>query len=552
MKFVIPLLIVLLTLIAGCFPWLNGEYEFQLGNTVKVVNTGTVGLRVRSTPAGTVTAVVPNNWVFQIGNATPESATLDGVTYLWWRVVDAQYESSPTSGWVAERYLTKVSPNNLSSSTVPAYFTASTGQINSVVAQAHHEVDAGSEWYDYSTGNYLCLFFVRDVYSGQAMGWSSAHAAMVALQGQGAFHYATDSWNPPKGALVFFASTSEYDHVGLSVGSRQVAHVEGDRKAHVRDLGYIVELPYIESYAGWAYPPEEWCEGTPIPTELDWDPRAPMPTPRAYASAVVHQNQIYVVGGCSSDVYQQFHNAVASLEVYDPALDSWAVLPSMPTPRVGPAAAVVGNKIYVIGGFTRSTWSANPVMEVYEINSGQWSTAPSKPTPCSWARAAVWHDKIYVFGGVGQGYFNVGEVFDPATNTWSSCAPFSGGRYLEAVVTVDDEIYLIGGDRWEPQHVYDDVQVYDPFTDSWTVKTPMPTAASCLDAVEVNHKIWVFGSGGLCHIYDIAADRWEEKASTQDPAGQFSVAYLNGIVYRFGGGDWGPNLDVVEAVRVSH
>jgi hypothetical protein len=271
MKFVVPLLIALLTLVGGCFPWPNGDYEFQLGDTVKVVNTGTFGLRVRSTPAGTVTAAVPENWVFQISNVTPESATLDGVTHLWWRVVDAQYESSPTSGWVAEKYLTKIASNSLTPSTVPAYFTASKGQIDSVVAQAQHEVDAGSDWYDYSTGNYLCLFFVRDVYSGQAMGWPSAHAAMVALQGQGAFHYATDSWNPPKGALVFFASTSEYDHVGLCVGSRQVVHVEGDRKAHVRDLGYIVQLTYIETYAGWAYPPEEWCQGVPpTPGLVGW------------------------------------------------------------------------------------------------------------------------------------------------------------------------------------------------------------------------------------------------------------------------------------------
>lgn len=287
------------------------------------------------------------------------------------------------------------------------------------------------------------------------------------------------------------------------------------------------------------------------PAELVWSPRAPMPTPRAYAPAVVHQGQIYVVGGCSSDVNQQFYNAVASLEVYDPAFDAWTVLPSMPTPRVGPAAAVVGNKIYVIGGFTRSTWSANPVMEVYDINSGQWSTGPSKPTPCSWARAAVWHDKIYVFGGVGQGYFNVGEVFDPATNTWSSCASFSGGRYLQAVVTVDDKIYLIGGDRWDPRQIYDDVQVYDPFTDSWTAKAPMPTAASNLDAVVVDNKIWVFNGSGLCRVYDIAADRWEEKISTQNPASSFSVAYFNGFVYRFGGGSWGPTLDIVEAAAIA-
>jgi len=265
-KFVLALLITVLTLLAGCFPWLNGEYEFQLGDTVKVSNPGTESLRVRSAPAGTVTTVVPENWVFQISNATPVSAPLNGVSYLWWYVTDAQYESSPRSGWVAEQYLTKVLPSSLSPNTVPAYFTASVGQINSVIEQALQEVEDESEWYDYQNNIWLCLGFVRAVYEGESLGWISAQAAMEALAGRGLFHSVSGGWNPPKGALIFFESNlhPEYNHVGLSLGSRQVAHVEGDRKAHVRDLEYVVQLSYIDAYAGWAYPPEEWCQEPPL------------------------------------------------------------------------------------------------------------------------------------------------------------------------------------------------------------------------------------------------------------------------------------------------
>ena len=271
MKFVVPLLIALLTLIAGCWPWANGEYEFHLGDTVKVVDTETDGLRVRSTPAGAVIALVPNNWVFQISNATPESATLNGVTYLWWYVIDAQYESSPTSGWVAEGYLTKVASNSLTPSTVPAYFTASTGQIDSVVEKALQEVKDDSLWYDHARNVGLCLGFVRHVFDGDRLGWESARAALNALEGRGLFHPADECWNPPTGALVFFESNRnpDYDHVGVCVGSRQVAHAEG--RARIRDLNYIVQLDYIDSYAGWAYPPEEWCEGTlPISGLVGW------------------------------------------------------------------------------------------------------------------------------------------------------------------------------------------------------------------------------------------------------------------------------------------
>jgi len=290
-----------------------------------------------------------------------------------------------------------------------------------------------------------------------------------------------------------------------------------------------------------------------IPYDLIWESKASMPTARSWTDAVVYNGKIYVVGGCSclSDC-QQFYNAVGTLEVYDPLNDSWAVLTPMSIPRVGPAVAVVDGKIYVMGGFNRDTWSANPTVEVYDIATDTWSTGTPMPTPRSWARAVVLNKKIYVLGGVGYHYYNVCEVYDPATDTWTSCAPFKTGRYLHAATAANGKIYIIGGDSWEYGHeVYSDIQEYDPLTDSWTTKTPMPTAATGLDAITADNKIWVFGGGGLCLVYNIANDQWEEKTSNQNTSGSFSVAYLDGVIYRFGGGGWGPTLDIVEAVEIS-
>jgi hypothetical protein len=298
--------------------------------------------------------------------------------------------------------------------------------------------------------------------------------------------------------------------------------------------------------------------------DLVWSPRTPMPTPRAYASAVVHQNQIYVVGGvsCTSNC-QQFYNAVGTLEAYDPQTDTWEQLPPMPTPRVGPLVAALNGKIYVMGGFNRENGTdfelfTRRVVEIYNIATRTWIRGPDMLKPRAWGKAVVLNGEIYVLGGCGDytyspGYHGGCEVYDPSANSWSNCASFNPGRYLQAAITYNSKIYMIGGDSWESgsDEVYSDIQVYDPFTDRWDVRTPMSTAASSLDAVVVDNKIWVFGSGGLCRVYNIAADRWEEKSSTQDPAGAFSVAYLNGIVYRFGGGNWGPTLDIVEAATIS-
>jgi N-acetylneuraminic acid mutarotase len=300
-------------------------------------------------------------------------------------------------------------------------------------------------------------------------------------------------------------------------------------------------------------------EVTPTPTGLNWEFKAPMPTARAWAGAVVYKGKIYVVGGCSSlSDGQQFRNAVRSLEVYDPANNTWKVLSPMRIPRVGPAVAAMNGKIYVFGGFNEATWSANSTVEIYDISSDTWATGKDMPTPRSWARAVALNGKIYIIGGVGYGYRRDVEVYDPATNTWEVKSPIlPRERYLHAAVAYNGKIYVIGGDSWEYgyQEIWDDIQEYDLITDTWVKKSPMPAAATGLDAVVVDGKIYVFGGlpkSNVTWVYDIQSDRWEEIPSNHSPeSSSASFVFWNGYIFRFGGGGWGPTLNIVESTKLA-
>lgn len=291
----------------------------------------------------------------------------------------------------------------------------------------------------------------------------------------------------------------------------------------------------------------------PAQTQLTWTTRAPMPISRSWAPAVQYGGKIYVIGGCSSSQAQQFQNAVSNLAVYDPNTDSWTELSPMPVARVAPVAVALNGNIYVMGGFDPSYyWSADPTVEIYNIATNSWSTGTSMPTGCSWASGVALNGKIYVLGGVGTDYFNLMQVFDQSTNSWSIGPPFVGGRYLCAATTYNGKIYLIGGDSWETgsDTVYDDLQVYDPTTNSWTSKTHMPSPASGLSAVTVGTEIYVFGDP-LARKYDIASDTWQELTSNQNNAGAFTVCVLGNSIYRFGGGGWGPTTNIVQSVDLS-
>jgi hypothetical protein len=194
--------------------------------------------------------------------------------------------------------------------------------------------------------------------------------------------------------------------------------------------------------------------------------------------------------------------------------DSWATMAEMPTARSGLGVAAVNGKIYAIGGMNGGHLNTN---EEYDPATNTWATKKPMPTPRSRFGIAVYQNKIYVIGGERYGgYTGANEVYDPLTDTWETKTPMPTVRADLCANTVNGKIHLISGNQiplgWpEPSNVN---EVYDPATDSWTTKAPMPTATyGCVSAV-VNNKIYVIessswvGGSGLNQIYDAETNTW--------------------------------------------
>ena len=82
-----------------------------------------------------------------------------------------------------------------------------------------------------------------------------------------------------------------------------------------------------------------------------WDKKADMPTARYTFSAEGINGLIYAMGG--RDVFQGRVRFLATVEVYNPATDTWKQGTDMPAPRSHFGTAVVGGKIYAFGGITQ-------------------------------------------------------------------------------------------------------------------------------------------------------------------------------------------------------
>src|SRR5205823_13627232 len=77
-----------------------------------------------------------------------------------------------------------------------------------------------------------------------------------------------------------------------------------------------------------------------------------MPTARSGGGWATYGGKIYVAGG--EVATNSLVGAFRALEAFDPATNSWSILPSMPMPRHGVAGAMIGNKLHLVSGMITS------------------------------------------------------------------------------------------------------------------------------------------------------------------------------------------------------
>ena len=109
---------------------------------------------------------------------------------------------------------------------------------------------------------------------------------------------------------------------------------------------------------------------------------------------------LYAVGGATAAPH---YIALDTVEVYDPATDSWTTKQHLNTPRGVPAVAAVNGKIYAIGGQTENRGRDRHGRGVRSCLPIRWTTKPSvMPHPRNDSAAAIVDDKIYIMGGQGK------------------------------------------------------------------------------------------------------------------------------------------------------
>jgi N-acetylneuraminic acid mutarotase len=184
---------------------------------------------------------------------------------------------------------------------------------------------------------------------------------------------------------------------------------------------------------------------------------------------------LYVIGG---ENFEPEWHTLDDVWIYDIAIDSLSSGAPMPAPRNLPSGTLVNGKIYAIGGHITPEQTATKTVEVYDIEENSWDTCASIPTARVWHAACVLEGKIYVMGGIPAFHrvdtispYTLVERYDPESDTWDTCAPLPTGRWCLSACTLNGKIYAVGG--YSKTTTFSLVEVYNPATDQWTTRQPM-------------------------------------------------------------------------------
>ena len=266
-----------------------------------------------------------------------------------------------------------------------------------------------------------------------------------------------------------------------------------------------------------------------------WSDAPPMLHARSAHAVVSAGDAIYALGGTGAG-----GQPVLEVERFDGT--RWRDETRLPGEGLNAAAAaVIGRRIYVIGGFKTTTNVPSSDVLVYDIDAHTWSTAASLAEPRGGHAAAVVDGRIHVIGGGNSRtpLANHSE-YDPATNRWTERAPLSRSRGSPAAVSYNGKLYSIGG-RSGPGD-FGDVEIYDPSTDSWN-KGPSVEPRGTAGAVPYCGNIYLFGGESQSRKttldevlrLDPVSNSWQSATPMRTPRNYARAVVFRGAVWLVGG-----------------
>ena len=170
-----------------------------------------------------------------------------------------------------------------------------------------------------------------------------------------------------------------------------------------------------------------------------------------------------------------------------------------------------------------------------------WDLLALLPTARGETATAELDGKLYVAGGYTGLAFAVSDevdAYDPVSDTWTTLAPLPAPRNHASAAGLDGRFYVSGGGGPTDNAPQANLWALDPGSDAWTELAPMPEGRYAHRLVALDGLLYVVGGQGETSrvmIYDPAADAWSTGAEMPVPRNHLAAVAVGGRVWAIGG-----------------
>lgn len=344
-----------------------------------------------------------------------------------------------------------------------------------------------------------------------------------------------DSGNTDQtGAIRFAHSDLRSGLMGVLAG-----FVDKTASGTLGDKEYNSETHYLSATffaSGSAAAPSKETSSAADAAIIDASGLPDLPETLTSFGGAIADNVLYVYGGHTGDAHS-YSTSEQSDRFY--ALDLRGESPQWQTLSSGPrlqglALVPHGEDVIRVGGFTALNAEgqshdlrSQASVSRFDVSSGDWQALPDLPEPRSSHDAAVLNDRLYVVGGwqldgeEASRWHDTAWALDlsDASAEWKSITPPPTTRRALSLAAHDGKLYAIGGMK-QPGGPTTVVEIYDPEQNQWTAGPELPGEPMN------GFGNAAFAAGGSLYVTTIrgnalrlstAGDAWEQVATVDPP-----------------------------------
>ena len=289
-------------------------------------------------------------------------------------------------------------------------------------------------------------------------------------------------------------------------------------------------------------------DGEPSPQRVASQTRAPLPPPqRTEVTGAFWDGKIVLVAGLLRD-----DTPSAQVDFYDPGSDRWSPGPRLPQPLHHTAVGVLGDRLYVVGGYTGTAGNWRPVADVISLGRGEttWRAEPPLAGPRGALAVASLDEALVAVGGVGSGPEVRTEVLRRDAAAWERGPDLAYPSEHLAATGAGARAYAIGGRYRGLEGNLDRVSSFAPGERRWRKEPRLVRSRGGIGAATPAGHPCVAGgeapAGTVASVECLLDGRWKEVATLAIPRHGVAVVAVGGTLHVIGGGPR-PGLFVSDA-----